>query len=420
MIVHEPQISLQDGEVLLSARVETDHPTANIPEVLWYAFPERYQEHLSLRADPFLSALVLVAQAMGENLHLHGETSPRLLYGVTEYQQIFHHWNPALYKRIEITASKISPAPPSRVKDQYLSPFSGGVDSFFTLHQSLFPEPGQAAWPLTHGLFMQGSTDIPLAYPDKYRILSERYTRLYGALGLELITARTNLMQFSAHHVPFESFLEAPIVSCAMALSPILSGIFIPSGETYRRYRITSTGPLTPQYLSTESFESKSSGGTTRRLDKVEVISHWEPVQKNLRVCFGFFMSKGSTANCSSCSKCMRTRMDLHILGRLDAVETLDRSFTLGDYLRWGRWLEAGYGWEKNAWNYCRKHRPSLLPLLLLGIVIGYTRVTLKRFLPKPIRQWIFKYTAVVDPHIMHEVGQPVIHTAHREERESS
>jgi hypothetical protein len=417
MIIHEPEVKLENGEVILSARVEADNPAAARPERLWYAFPERCLDYVSRRADPFLSALLLISQSMGEDIHLRGDTSPRLLYGMAEYQRIFHAWNPALFKMIEISASKTSPAPPSLLKDQYGSPFSGGVDSFFTLYQSLFPEEGRAAWPLTHGLFMQGSPDIPLAYPDKYRILSERYSRLYEELGLELITARTNLMQFSAHRIPFESFLEAPLSSCAMALSPLLSGIMIPSGEIYHHYRITSAGPLTPQYVSTESFETKSSGGAYKRLQKVEAISGWEPVQKNLRVCFGF-MSKGSTANCSRCSKCMRTRLDLHILNRLDAMETLQHPFSLRDYLRWGRWLEAGYGWEKNAWNYCRTHRPALLPLLLLGIVLGYTRVYLKRFLPRRIREWIFQYTAPADPHIMYEAGQPVVHTAHLEERE--
>jgi hypothetical protein len=419
MIIHEPEVKLANGEVVLSARVEVDNPAVTLPETLWYAFPERCQVYISRRADPFLCALLLVSQALGENLCLRGHTSPRLLYGTTEYQRIFHAWNPALFKMIEISASNTSPAPPPRQKDQYASPFSGGVDSFFTLYQSLFPQEGRAAWPLTHGLFMQGSPDIPLAYPDKYRILSKRYTRLYQELGLELITARTNLMQFSAHRIPFESFLEVPLISCGMALSPLLAGILIPSGETYHHYRITSAGPLTPQYLSTESFETKSSGGAFKRLQKVEAISRWEPVQKNLRVCFGF-MSKGSTANCSRCSKCMRTRLDLHILNRLHAMETLQRSFELRDYLRWGRWLEAGYGWEKNAWNYCRTHRPALLPLLLLGIMLGYTRVYLKRFLPRRIREWIFQYTAPADPHIMYEAGQPVVRTAHLEERESA
>jgi hypothetical protein len=265
---------------------------------------------------------------------------------------------------------------------------------------------------------MHGSPDISLVYEDKYRILAEQYARMYAELGLELITARTNLMQFSAHRIPFVSFLEAPTVSCALALSPMLSGLLTPAGETYRRYSLITTGPMTAQHFTTESFESKESGAAYLRLQKVEMISQWEPVLKNLRVCFGF-ASKEKTTNCSRCSKCMRTRLDLNILGRLHMMETFDRNFTFLDYLRWGRWLEIGHGWEKNAWNYCRKHRPSLLPILLVGIVTGYIRAYLKRCLPHGIKKWIYKFTSGNDPHIKHEAGQPVVHKAEIDVQES-
>jgi len=417
MIIHEPEITLENGEVLLSARVESGS-AVDLPPALWYAYPEHYQGLVSPRADAFLIALAPIAQALGENLEIKGEVSPRLLYGVNECQQVFHGWDAGLFKPIEIVAQKISHAPPALVKNKFASLFSGGVDSFFTLHHGLFPESGWAVMPLTHGLFMQGSPDIPLAYPDKFRILSDRYTRLYTSLGLELITARTNIMQFSAHRIPFVLFLEAPTVSCAVALSPLLSGLLVPAGDGYKPYRMVSNGPLTPHYYCTETFQSKSHGGAYLRLQKVELLSYWEPAQKNLRVCFGF-MSKGKTRNCSRCSKCMRTRMDLNILGRLDAVETFDQSFGLRDYLRWGRWLETGHGWQADIWDYCRRQRPALLPAVALGLMVGYARVILKRILPEWIKDWIFKYTAASDPHILYEAGQPAVPTAHLEDQDS-
>jgi hypothetical protein len=404
MIIHEPEITVENGEALLSARVETTNSAVDLPKTLWFAYPLKFQGDLSLRADAFLTALLLIAQTLGEDLHLKGEVSPRLLYGANEYQQIFHYWDPSKYQRIQITTDRITPAPPPRLKDQYVSLFSGGVDSFFTLYQGLYPQEGFPTYPLTHGLFMHGSADIPLAYEEKYQIIAQRFSRLYADLGLELITARSNIMQFSAHRIPFVSFLEAPTVSCAMGLSPLLSGVLTPSGQTYKRYRLNTTGPLTPQILCTETFEAKSAGGAYTRLQKVDTVSKWEVVQKNLRVCFSF-VSKTSINNCSRCSKCMRTRMDLHLLGRLKDIETLERSFGLLDYLRWGRWLETSHGWEKNAWNYSRKHRPDLLPGVALGLLIGYIRVALKRVLPARILQWIFKYTAIDDPHIMHQAG---------------
>ncbi|HSV85544.1 MAG TPA: hypothetical protein VLH85_03150, partial [Levilinea sp.] len=256
-------------------------------------------------------------------------------------------------------------------------------------------------------------------YADKFRILAERYTKLYADLRLELITARTNLVQFSAHRIPVVSFLEAPLASCALGLNPLLSGLLIPAGETNRRYRLNTNGPLTPHHFATESFETQSSGSAFVRMQKVDAISRWAPAQKNLRVCFGF-ASKESSENCSRCSKCMRTRMDLHLLGRLDRMETFKRSFSLSDYLRWGRWLEIGHEWEKDILRYCWKNRPGLLPAALAGITIGFARHYLKLVLPRRIKHWVYRFTAESDPHKMHEAGRSPVRTAHLEEQEPS
>jgi hypothetical protein len=407
MIIYEPEIKLENGEVVLSAPIETQKCHGSLPDRLWYAYPERCLDFVSLRSDPFLSAMVLIAQALGEDLHIKGDTSPRLLYGMNEYQQIFHYWDPQRFKRIEITASKTCPAPPPLFKDHYATLFSGGVDSFFTLHQGLFPKTGLATWPLTHGIIVEGSPDIPLNSSGKYQTLFENYQRLFEDLGLDLVVARTNLMQFSANRIPFALTLEAPTISCAMALSPLFRGLLIPSEEPYNHYRLKTAGSITPQYHNTEFFEAKSTGGAFSHLQKVEGISHWEPAQKHLVVCSSF-ISQAEVGNCSRCSKCMRTRFDLNILGKLDSMETLDRSFSLGDYLHWGRGLEMSQGWQKDVWNYCRQNRPRLLPLVALGLFIGYAHAALKRCIPQRMQQRIFKYTAVTDPHIMHEAGQLV------------
>ncbi len=218
MIIHEPETTLENNEVILSARVETDNHAVTFPQSLWYAYPEHYQSNISLRSDTFLAALVLIAQVLGEDLHLKGETSPRLLYGMEQYQQLFHAWNPGLFKQVQLSSEKITHAPPPKYPDQYIAPFSGGVDLFFTLHQALFPEPGLSSWPVTYGLFIHGSPDIALAYADKYQVLAKRYTQLFAELGLELVTIHTNLMQFSAHLIPFGLFLEPPLISTRWGL----------------------------------------------------------------------------------------------------------------------------------------------------------------------------------------------------------
>ena len=398
MIIHEPEIILDGAEITLRARIETHNQTIGLPEYLWFKYPERYQNVISDRTDPFLSSMILVAMALGEELECQGNLSPRLVYAIDEYQQIYSLWRPDVFTPIQIHPSKLSPAPLPENAGQYATAFSGGVDSFFTLKQSLFPEPGRPSWPIHYGLFVLGSPDIPLIYSKKFEIFAKQYTELFNHLGLELIPVRTNLMQFSANRIPFTPFLEAPIMGCALGLSPLFSGVFMSSARLYERYRDDGTGPITAHLLSTETFEPFASGCAYTRIQKLQAIADWAPAQENLRVCFGF-TSESTEMNCSHCAKCIRTRMDLNVLGKLENFSTFEHSFGLKDYLSWGRWMQIGYGFETDTLNFAMKNRKKLVPLVLIGIFIGYTRNFLRHLLPNWIKNQIFKFTSEGNPH---------------------
>jgi len=398
MIIHEAELIRDGGEITLKARIETQNPGIGLPNVLWFKYPERYQNVISDRSDTFLNALILVGMAVGEDLECRGELSPRLFYALDEYQQIFYRWLPNMFTPIHVYPVKLSPAPHPEKAGQYASAFSGGVDSFFTLKQALFPDPGRPGWPVRYGLFIQGTPDIPLIYSQKFERFANQYSGLFNELGLELIPVRTNLMQFSANRIAFNQFLEAPLLGSALGLSPLLSGVFIPFGSAYDHYQVTPTGPITAHLLTTEAFEPFAAGAAYNRIRKTQVIADWEPVQKHLRVCFGF-TSESSDTNCSHCSKCMRTRMDLHLLGKLQNISTLEHSFGLKDYLLWGRWMEVGYGFEIDSWKFAIHERKDLILPVLIGLLIGYTRYALRRVLPYWLQKQIFKYTSEGNPH---------------------
>ncbi len=42
MIIHAPETTIANGEITLSAHVETRPNSLNLPETLWFAFPEEY------------------------------------------------------------------------------------------------------------------------------------------------------------------------------------------------------------------------------------------------------------------------------------------------------------------------------------------------------------------------------------------
>ena len=397
MIIHEPEIVSKNGEVFLQAHIETSNPNAGLPEKLWFSFPESWSGKISTRTDSILASLILVAMTTGKDIECRGELSPRLYYNLDEYQNIFNHWQPEFFHRIEIKPEILTPAPGSQNEPAYATSFSGGVDSFFTIHELLNPTPDRPNWPLKYTFFMHGSPDIPLSFSQKYQSLEKQYTKVARQLGLELIPVRTNLMHFCVNRIDIKLFLESPLSGVALGLSPHISGIFIPSGRFYQCYTDSTTGPLTTHLLSTESFETFSHGSTTTRFQKTLTISGWAPAQENLRVCLGWTDSE--VKNCSQCSKCLRTRADLNTIGKLEKFSTLKSPFSWRDTLRWGRWMETGYGFEREILNYALKHRKDLVPGIVLSILIGTIRHWLRKYLPLWLKQQIFKFTAEKNPH---------------------
>lgn len=370
MIIHQPEIVPAGSEVRMQARVETRAPNPGFPDSIWFSYPQAYAHALSTRADSPLAALVLVAMALGEDVECRGEASPRLIYNLSEYQRVFYHWQPQLLQKVGIHAENLTPPPANQFSAGYATAFSGGVNSFFTIQQMLTPSLKSPQWPLKYALFLQGSPDLPLAYQRKFEYLAERYATLAQELNLEWIPVRTNLMRFAANRIPFNLLLEAPLVGAALGISPILAGMVIPSGRMYERYKDAAAGPMTTYLVATESFEVITHGGAFTRFAKTQAISDWKPAQKNLRVRSDWHHD--TDVNCSCCSKCLRTRMDLNVIGRLEKFTTLKSPFKFKDLIRWGSQTEMGARGEKELLDFAWKQRKELVPQILLGILLGF------------------------------------------------
>ena len=123
----------------------------------------------------------------------------------------------------------------------------------------------------------------------------------------------------------------------------------------------------------------------THGLKKLAEISDWEVAQNNLRVCLNIHSEESE--NCSKCWKCSRTMVELDVMGKLEQFSTFRHPLTFLDYLRWGRWIKIGYGYEKKVMQYCWQNRRDLILLVLISVGIGYFRSILLKILPKWIQQ---------------------------------
>ena len=302
-----------------------------------------------------------------------------------EYQKLFMRGWPSEFKKIDIQYDRIEPFPREEVQGAVLSTFSGGVDSFHTLWRSLPQNQLIPTARMTHGLFLQGY-DIPFSRPERFAFLKEEYAALFERLSLKLITGVTNIRQFAAGLIDYRQFAAIPLVSSALTLSPLASRFYVPSTGRSNFIFPNGTSPLGEHLLSTETLEVFYHGATFSRIEKLKDISEWKEAQNHLRVCLDIHRTDNRT-NCSKCYKCMRTRVDLNTLGKLEKFPVLQQPFTIMDYLHWGRWMNLKYDYEKMTIQYAWKYQKNHLPMLLMGYTIGSVRHFLLKNLPDGIQK---------------------------------
>ncbi|MFC1878658.1 hypothetical protein ACFLZW_01970 [Chloroflexota bacterium] len=336
MLVHEPTIRTAAGEIRCSARLEMDKPLPNLPQELWYRFPEKYAADISTRAEAFAPTALLVAMYAAEDLVIRGPISPLLAYNLFEYRNIYHSWRPKIFKMVDIQYDCLEKAPASVQPAAAATAFSGGVDSFYTLWAHL---PGNQPIPqarVTHGLFVHG-LDLRLDDPNNFQAAAIHYQALFEDMGLELILASTNAYQFSEFRINWTLFDGPPLVGAASLLSPLLGRFYIPSGmPSYLKLIPQGSSPLTDHLLSTETLDIIHHGASISRYEKTLAVVNWPVTYNSLRVCSDKQKMFG-LKNCAVCQKCYRTMTLLEIL---DVFENYSENFptglSIGSYLRWG------------------------------------------------------------------------------------
>lgn len=312
MIIHEPEVRRHDEIVTLVARVETAKPQYAMPQHLSFTFPAELRGWLVDRADPFLTALVLVAMQHGEEIDVRGRASSRLVLGLDEYQRAFACWFPWRFRRVGMrVAGEDEPAP--LVGGATACAFSGGVDSFFTLWSHLPGNDPSVRSRVSHALFVHGF-DIVLEKQAAFDVAALAYREMGERIGVRLVTARTNAQSF----VPrgnWGVFHGSPLSAVAQALGRGLRRFCVPASHTYDDLMPWGSDPRVDHLLSTDTLEVVHDGASVSRVAKTAAIATWPEVRGRLRVCAP--RADGELVNCCRCEKCLRTMLALDMLGEL-------------------------------------------------------------------------------------------------------
>ncbi len=321
MILHEPETRVEDGNVWVSARVEVKNSKIDLPNELWFRFPERWQGSLSKTSDGFASSLFLLASHLKEPLEIRGAVSERLVWGMDLYQRIFQHWFPNLFQVVDLRPARFAdPATPAHTAG---ASFSGGVNSFYTLWSHLPQNEPRPSFRIGYALFVHGF-DIPLEDKLTYPAAYDAYHQMMSQLGIELIGAATNIRQFS-RGINWNVYFGGPLIGVAQMVAPLFSRYYIPAGHLLDTNIPRGSDLRIDHLLSTEQQEVIHDGAHVGRLDKTRIISEWPVSYDYLRVCW---TKLDGIKNCCRCEKCVRTMTTLDLFGKLEEYSTFPQPLT--------------------------------------------------------------------------------------------
>jgi hypothetical protein len=340
MLIRQVQVSETDGELVLRAQVSSQGKEVEC----FYSVPQRFADFAdTASSNCFLVGLLYPAMRAGEDIHVEGTVSARLLYNLNEYLVPFMSMCDSRLKPIKVTADATDDKGCGAARAVGTG-FSGGIDSFTTIREH-FERPVPDGFRITHLFFFNvGAHGIPkdeaglVSIERQFHARYEKLKPFPDEVGLPFVPVNSNIHLFHPWgHLEVATFAT---VSAALFLQRGIRRYYVASsGHTYRQLwqflgnggrpdAIERVNMLILPWLSTESLDLVDDGNMLDRSQKTALVADYEPATRYLNVCYGH---DTLDANCSVCGKCRRTLLTLEILGRLDAF---GRVFDVDRYRR--------------------------------------------------------------------------------------
>jgi hypothetical protein len=301
VIVDDLQRSFPDGLCEISARVRRGDGEQLR---LWYRFPEELAP-AEVDGSPFLAGVLVWAMRAGEDVTVDGPVSPRLLESVEDILAVYRSFFPGEMRAISVSAPAQTPPPPTVLTGSF---FTRGVDSWYAVLTALEDDPQSP--PLSQLVFCpdflprdRWSDELVDANTEATRSAAE-------PTGCRFVTVFTNQKRdFRGHQL------------VAMALALGIRRTLIPSGGMRGELRARATHPGLDPRFSTERTEIVHYGDASR-MEKVARIAKTPYALQTIHVCR--YNESVTDENCGRCEKCLRTMLQLHILGALDGAARFD------------------------------------------------------------------------------------------------
>lgn len=298
----------------------------------FYSVPAEFADFADTESSNcFLVGMLYPAMRNGEDIHVEGTVSAKLLYNLNEYLVPLMAICDERLKRIRITADATD-SEGCREAHAVGTGFSGGIDSFSTICQHFVRKGEPDGFRLTHLFFFNvGAHGIPkkpgdlAAIERQFNARYEKFKAFPAEVGLPFVRVNSDIHKFHPWgHLEVATFAT---VSAILFLARGIRRYYLASsGHTYRQLwkflgdggrpdAIERMNMMLLPWLSTERLDIIDDGNLYDRSQKTVMVADYPPAARYLNVCYGH---DTLDTNCSVCNKCARTLLTLDILGKLD------------------------------------------------------------------------------------------------------
>lgn len=274
---------------------------------MYFEVEEKFCESLATDASPFLAAMLPIAMFRKENIEIDGEVSTRFKDNVPDIIQAVDTWN--------LGFSPISVAIKASKKDSKKSAhvgcfFSGGADSFYTYLRNKKK--------IDSLIFVHGF-DIKVANKSLYDLVEKNISTIAETERVRLIMVKTNLRDIYDRYIDWNLAHGFAVGSVALLLRDGFSSIYVSCGLGEKNKQHYSMTPDVDPLYRGENAEVLHFGCSADKVDKLRELSRFPLAMQNLRVCW---VNKNNSYNCSTCEKCLRNMLGLHLCDSLKKSQT--------------------------------------------------------------------------------------------------
>ncbi|WP_248499554.1 hypothetical protein [Tomitella gaofuii] len=257
----------------------------------------------------WLPPALIMAMRKGLDLRVDSAVDESTLQGAETAQNTLHEWWPNTMRKVNLVAD--STQDKGHGERGVGCFFSGGLDSFYSAvkHQ---PD-------ITHLIFVHGF-DIFLNSHSRrhYEKSLEGVREAAAEMGKHLIEYQTNIRRMFEMNGGWD--VGFGLAHVALSLADHLHTVYIPAGRTEGNLAPRGTHPDLDPLWSSSNVQLIHDGLEADRVAKAATAKESPAAMQHLRVCF---WNRSDALNCGECEKCVRTAINMRIVGAADKCRAL-------------------------------------------------------------------------------------------------